>query len=104
MIWWLVLIWLVVVGVPAGYVGTRGIKTARRASKLQAEIQAQVAAMQTGGLATLASRQAELQQNLQRLTTAMNRLNTSLDTLRMLIDRWKAAIAPLRFALRFLRG
>ncbi len=104
MIWWLVLIWLVVVGVPTGYVGVRGIKTARRASKLQVELQTQIAAMQTGGLATLTARQAELQQNLARLTLVMNRLNTSLDTLRMLIDRWKAAIAPLRLVLRILRG
>ena len=104
MIWWLVLIWLVVVGVPTGYVGVRGIKTVRRASKLQVELQTQIAAMQTGGLATLTARQAELQQNLARLTLVMNRLNTSLDTLRMLIDRWKAAIAPLRLVLRILRG
>ncbi len=98
------LIWLVVVGVPAGYVGARGIKTMRRASKLQAELQTQIAALQAGGLATLTARQAELQQNLARLTLVMNRLHTSLETLRMLIDRWKAAIAPLRLAWRILRG
>jgi lipid A disaccharide synthetase len=103
-IWWLVVIWLVVVGIPTVYVGVRGIATMRRANALQLEVQTQLAAMQTGGLATLATRQAELQQNLERLTTVMNRLNTSLDNLRMLIDRWKSAIAPLRLVLRILRG
>ena len=36
--------------------------------------------MQAGGLATLASRQLELQQDLERLTTVMNRLNSRWTT------------------------
>lgn len=104
MIWWLVLVWVIVVGVPTVWVGARAFKTMRRANALQTEIQTQMAAMQAGGLATLASRQAELQQSLERLTLVMERLQRSLDTLRTLIDRWKAAIAPVRFLLRFLRA
>ncbi len=104
MIWWLVLLWVVVVGVPAGYVGLKAARTARRANALGTEIQASIAALQAGGLVTLASRQAELQAGLERLTAAMTRLQQSLDTLRELIDRWKAAIRPLLFVWRMLRA
>jgi hypothetical protein len=103
-IWWLVVIWLVVVGVPTVYVGLKAARTAQRMNKLQVQIQAIMAELQTEKLVLLARRQAELQANLERLTAAMNSLQRSLDTLRVLIDRWKAAIAPVRFFLRFLRA
>ena len=103
MIWWLVVIWLVVVGVPTVYVGIKAFGTMKKANALQGQIQSHMGSLQVGGLATLSARQVELQQNLERLTAAMERLNVSLTNLRMLIDRWKAAIAPLRLALRLFR-
>jgi hypothetical protein len=66
-------------------------------------LQAQVAALEDGGLATLAARTAELQRRVEVLRLQLDRLARSLAVLRTLLRAWTAATAPAVALLRFVR-
>ena len=103
MLLWVTIGWLVLVGVSLAILGARGMATYRRARAVSDTLQTQVAALQEGGLTTLAERTAELQRRVEELRVQMDRLSRSLSVLRLLVQAWTTATAPFLAVLRFLR-
>lgn len=103
MLWVVVIVWLLVIGAVSVWLGLRAAETFRRMRVAQVELNAQVVALQAGGLPKLARRTAELQRQIAELERAFNRLNRALEGLRILLAAWSGATAPARALLRFIR-
>src|SRR5437764_14435267 len=103
MLLWLTIAWLVLVGASLAFLGIRGAATYRRARTVSDSLQAQVTALEEGGLTTLAARTAELQRRIEQLRLQMDRLARSLAGLRILLRAWNAATGPFLTAPRLPR-
>jgi hypothetical protein len=103
MLLWLTIAWFVVVGGITALIGARGYSTYRRARTASGELLEQVARLETGGLATLASSTARLQEQMVVLQGTMEHLGRALAGLRVLLAAWSGAAGPLRWLMRLAR-
>jgi site-specific recombinase len=96
--------WLIIVGATSTVVGIRGARTFKRARTTQRSIEEQIRALESGGLATLATKTEQLAGKTAEMQAALERLEKSLGRLRRLLDAFTRGRSWVRALVRVVRG
>jgi site-specific recombinase len=96
--------WLIIVGAASTVVGIRGARTFKRARTTQRSIDEQIRALESGGLATLATKTEQLAGKTAEMQAALERLEKSLGRLRRLLDAFTRGRSWVRSLVRVVRG